>query len=122
MDVHHVETRADGGGHDQNNLITICAAHHRAVHEGTLTITGSATQGVSVRHADGTPYGTLPSASSSLVQARAFRALRELGFGERDTRRALTEVLEELEHDAELETVLRDCLRLLTERAWTKAS
>jgi Holliday junction resolvasome RuvABC DNA-binding subunit len=92
------------------------------VHDGTLILTGSATTGISVRHADGTPYGTLPSASSTLVHVRAFRALRELGFGERDTRRALNETLQMLEPDAELDAVLRHCLELLTARAWTKAS
>src|SRR6185503_12614972 len=38
VDVHHVETRADGGDHDADNLLTLCGAHHRAVHEGTLRI------------------------------------------------------------------------------------
>jgi len=122
VDVHHIETRADGGGHDPSNLMTTCAAHHRAVHEGTLIITGSMTAGVSVRHADGTPYGVLPSPSSALVHARAFRALRELGFGERDARRALTEALQRLEPGAEIDAILRHCLELLTARAWTKAS
>jgi hypothetical protein len=119
--VHHIETRADGGGHDASNLITICAAHHRAVHEGTLIVAGSASAGLSVSYADGTSYGALPSGSSTLVHARAFRALRELGFGERDTRRALTQVLE-LEPHANPDAVLRHCLELLTARAWTKAS
>ena len=85
-------------------------------------ITGSATAGISVQHADGTPYGTLPSASSTLVHARALRALRELGFGEREARRALTETQEGLQPDAELDVLLRHCLDLLTARAWTKAS
>jgi len=85
-------------------------------------ITGSVSAGVSVHHADGTPYGALPSAASTLVQARAFRALRELGFGERDARRALVDALEKLEPRAELEAILRHCLELLTVRAWTKAS
>jgi hypothetical protein len=121
VDVHHIESRADGGGYDPSNLITICAAHHRAVHEGTLIITGSAA-GISVRHADGTTYGALPSTSSTLAHTRAFRALRELGFGERDTRRALAEALERLDPEAELDAILRHCLELLTARAWVKAS
>jgi hypothetical protein len=122
IDVHHLETRADGGGHDPSNLLTMCAAHHRAVHEGILIITGSATTGITACHADGTPYGALPSASSTLVHARAFRALRELGFGERDARRALADAFQRLEPGAELDAVLRQCLEVLTARAWTKAS
>src|SRR5690606_3476581 len=78
VDVHHVEARADGGGHDAKDLVTLCGAHHRAVHEGTLLITSSAEAELVFRHADATPYGRSPSAGSSLVQARAFQALRGL--------------------------------------------
>jgi hypothetical protein len=89
--------------------------------------------GLEFRHADGTPYGSPPfrhgdgtpcgfapaphSAPPDLLEARAFRALCGLGFGEREARRALTQVLRDLTPTAELATVLRRCLELLTENA-----
>ena len=33
LEVHHVKARADGGGHDPTNLVTLCAACHRLWHE-----------------------------------------------------------------------------------------
>jgi hypothetical protein len=123
VDVHHLLARADGGEHHPNNLLTLCAAHHRAVHEGTLVIAGSATErGLLVRHADGTLYGTLPAVPVALVQTRAFQALRGLGFTERSARQALNRALETLEPHAELEVVLRHALQLLTANATMEAS
>ncbi len=33
LDVHHIVSRADGGANDPDNLITLCAACHRMIHE-----------------------------------------------------------------------------------------
>ena len=33
VEVHHVLRRSRGGGHDLDNLLTLCAGHHRYVHE-----------------------------------------------------------------------------------------
>jgi 5-methylcytosine-specific restriction endonuclease McrA len=33
LEVHHIKSRADGGGNDPENLITLCSACHRLVHE-----------------------------------------------------------------------------------------
>ncbi len=120
VDVHHLQARADAGDHSPNNLLTLCGAHHRAVHEGTLVIAGTLSSGLVFSHADGTPYGELPSASSSRVQALAFRALCGLGFRERDARHALTQILQASKADATVESVLREAVALLTERACTK--
>lgn len=122
VDVHHIDARADGGGHEATNLLTLCGAHHRAIHEGTLSVTKAANGDLLFTHADGAQYGELPIAPVAVLQARAFRALRGLGFGERDVRSALSRVLQTLPPDTDLETVVRRCLELLTERAWTKAS
>jgi Holliday junction resolvasome RuvABC DNA-binding subunit len=48
------------------------------------------------------------------VQTRAFRALRNLGFREREVRRALAEVRTELGHVLEFEATLRAALKRLT--------
>ena len=42
IDVHHIRPRALGGSHDESNLITLCEAHHLAIHRGTLVLRGSA--------------------------------------------------------------------------------
>jgi 5-methylcytosine-specific restriction endonuclease McrA len=42
IDVHHLVHRADGGGHEAENLLLLCGGHHRALHEGKLEIHGTA--------------------------------------------------------------------------------
>ena len=124
VDLHHVETRADGGGHGVGNLVTLCGAHHLALHAGRLVIVGNITSGLGFRHADGTPYGAAPSAPQVLVRARAFQALRGLGFGEREARQALAQCLDASAPNApadDLEAVLRQCLDLLSVRALSRA-
>ena len=38
LDVHHIRHRAQGGTNEPPNLITLCEAHHLALHDGTLAI------------------------------------------------------------------------------------
>lgn len=115
VDIHHLQTRADGGAHDASNLVTLCAGHHLALHDGKLIVEGSLAMGLVFRHADGTPYGSLPSPSTASVQARAFQALRGLGFGEREARQALGHSLDTSTTD--LEAVIRRCLDRLSARS-----
>jgi hypothetical protein len=122
VDIHHVEARADGGGHEPENLVTLCGAHHRAIHEGRLLVTASAEKRVVFEHPDGTPYGAAPSAPSSVVQTRAFQALRKLGFGEGEVRRALAVSRQDLAGDGSVEQLIRYGLKQLTERACQRAS
>ncbi len=75
-----------------------------------------------VAHADGTPYGESASAASFLVHTRAFQALRALGFGEGEVRRALAEAQREPIRDFPLDDLLRFCLERLTARAYQRAS
>ncbi len=117
VDLHHVVPRSEGGSHHAQNLVTLCGAHHRAAHEGTLVVSGNAEAGFAFFHADGTAYGARPAAPVATVRARAFQALRSLGFGERDARQALDEALRDGGDVTELEAVLRRCLAQLTQRA-----
>jgi hypothetical protein len=121
VDIHHVETKADGGGHEPENLVTLCGAHHRAIHEGTLMVTARDGQELVFEHADGTPYGASPSAGPSLVLTQAFQALRNLGFGEGEVGRALTGARQDLAGDVSVEPLLRYALQQLTERASQRA-
>jgi hypothetical protein len=41
VDIHHIVHWADGGHTDIDNVMCLCRTHHRAVHEGGWTITGT---------------------------------------------------------------------------------
>jgi hypothetical protein len=122
VDVHHVETREDGGAHEADNLVTLCSAHHRASHRAELIVQGRVSTGLSFRHADGTEYGGVVSALAASVQAAAFQALRRLGFGEGETQRALSEVLTHVGNEPNLERVLRSALDQLSAHKFARAS
>lgn len=40
IDAHHIKYLANGGVHHELNVLTLCEAHHLAVHKGTLLIVG----------------------------------------------------------------------------------
>jgi len=114
VDVHHLELRSEGGDHDPDGLVVLCSAHHRATHAGRLRIEGRVSTGLVFRHADGTSYGRSATPALVGVQETLFAALRGLGFGEGDTKRALA-MLQPGE-GTELRSLLREALALLTER------
>src|SRR5258708_11217259 len=78
LDLHHIILRSEGGDHDPDTLITLCAAHHRAQHRGQLVIEGRVSGGLIFRHADGSSYGSVANAGVAETYAHAFRALRGL--------------------------------------------
>lgn len=55
LQVHHIISWAQGGGTDLDNLILLCGAHHRFVHEHGWRITGPPDNRV-FRRPDWTPY------------------------------------------------------------------
>jgi hypothetical protein len=91
LDVHHIGLRSEGGPNEDENLITVCGAHHRAAHRGRLAIEGTATT-LRVRHADGSPYGRVADPQAHEARAKAFAALRHLGFREGDVRAVLAQL------------------------------
>ena len=42
IDVHHIVHREHGGGHEPENLTSLCSGHHAAHHRGELLIEGKA--------------------------------------------------------------------------------
>lgn len=38
LQLHHVVYRSHGGSHEEWNLVTLCAKHHDAVHQGRIFI------------------------------------------------------------------------------------
>ena len=117
VDVHHLDLRSEGGDHDPDRLAVLCSAHHRAVHRGKLSIEGHVSTGLVFRHADGRVYGAPVSAGAVDLWTKVFRGLRNLGFGESETRRALNQVRSnagQAEVAPSAEQVLREALLVLT--------
>jgi hypothetical protein len=42
LQIHHIVWREHGGSNDPHNLICLCFAHHQAVHQGRIGLTGTA--------------------------------------------------------------------------------
>jgi len=91
-DAHHLVRRAEDGRHSLDNLVTLCAAHHRAVHEGRLIIVGSASTQLHFTHADGTAYGGALRPAVCDARTKALQALSGLGFREGEAKRAVGQI------------------------------
>ncbi|MDQ3036695.1 MAG: HNH endonuclease [Myxococcota bacterium] len=65
LDAHHLEHWAHGGATTMSNLVLLCPAHHRLVHEGGFSIVRSDAAGFEVRRPDGVLVPCVPTAMSS---------------------------------------------------------
>jgi hypothetical protein len=110
--VHHIDLRAEGGRHDPNGLITLCGAHHRALHRGRVSVEGTVSTGLRFLHADGRPYGSITKATETDLNAKAFQALRNLGFREGEARNAIRQASTIEAHS--VESLVRASLAVLT--------
>ena len=111
LDLHHVTPRSEGGTHDPDQLATLCGAHHRAAHAGTLVLEGTASAGFSFRHADGTPYGApLRNPEHGDLAHKVFTGLVNLGFKQTEARRRIARVQADGAPD-DLDTFFRMALR-----------
>ena len=106
LEIHHVVAREHGGSHKADNLTLLCDGHHRALHEGKLSITGSAPK-LEVRWRDSTHVGPEP------ITREAELALTTLGYSPRTARDAVATATTALGAGAPLESVLREALRQL---------
>jgi hypothetical protein len=111
VDVHHLVPRSDGGGNTADNLLTLCAAHHRALHRGELLIHGNPSTSLGFFHAVGTPYGRSFFLAAAEARARACRALTQLGFSETQAKQALARIPDN--PSATLEQIIRQALHAL---------
>ncbi|MFZ5893640.1 MAG: HNH endonuclease [Myxococcota bacterium] len=114
VDVHHLKPRDEGGRHEPDNLVCLCAAHHRAVHQGRLIIEGRPSTGLIFKHADGTHYGGALLVGAADRNAQVFAALRGMGFKERECRTALERCAATIDPNATREEMLRAALHVLT--------
>lgn len=111
VDVHHLEPRSEGGSHAAERLVTLCGAHHRAVHRGRLHIDGEV-GALRVLHADGSRYGSVGADAEGVeVSSEVFAALRHSGFKETAARHAVARALTHVGHSAGKEELLREALR-----------
>jgi hypothetical protein len=53
LHLHHVRPFVFGGGHEPANLLTVCACHHRLIHEGNLRVEVDDVGAVHVQRPDG---------------------------------------------------------------------
>jgi hypothetical protein len=84
VDIHHLEPLCMGGTHTYENLITLCEAHHIALHEGALHITIDGRTGeVTVRREARNAY------TRSTRAVAAATALRAEGIAKGEVRAAI---------------------------------
>ena len=75
VDVHHWQFWSRGGDHALRNLIVLCSAHHRAVHDGLLLIDRDPHgQGFVYRHRDGRPYGSMAASGGVAISKPSERS------------------------------------------------
>jgi 5-methylcytosine-specific restriction endonuclease McrA len=114
VDVHHLSPREEGGGHDPENLVVLCAAHHRALHRGTLRVMGCFATGLEFHHADGSRYGEVRAPAHADELTKVFQALRSMGFREKDARGAVERANAHVGIGASTESLLRRALAEVT--------
>ena len=82
LDLHHIEYQRDGGGREMSNLTILCSGHHRELHEGTLSIRGTAPDHLTfARHAGGDPTNTNTNTNTNTVAAPRGTVSREASGG-----------------------------------------
>jgi hypothetical protein len=91
LDLHHLQPRAAGGCHTAENLVTVCSAHHRALHRGELRSEGDAAH-FRVLPAAEAGLDQPPLASASNVEAKVFSGLCQLGFQTSRVRTVMAEL------------------------------
>jgi len=148
IEVHHIEHRAHGGGHDASNLLLLCSGHHQLLHDGVISIEGRAPDELvftrdgrqlvdarapgelracaAVRATTTTAAGAAavsPTARSRLGDVVTFtqakEALRQLGWTVVAATRALEDIRAHVSADADVATLVRAALRMAGKEAAT---
>ncbi len=103
LDVHHIVARADGGGHEAENLAVMCSLHHRELHAGAFAIAGPASKLEVTSHA---PHvGHRSELEAMTVEAK--QALTQAGY----PRLVASRMVERAMPAATLEDLIRAALR-----------
>ena len=115
LEVHHLRLQSEGGDHDPAQLAVLCGAHHDMLHRGLIWAEGDSALDVRFTHADGTTYGQRPDAEQVGLLSHAYGALRQLGFGETESKRALANIRSHVGRAAGLEDLVRAALGVLSD-------
>ena len=120
IDVHHLRHRKHGGGHQMENMTSLCGGHHHAHHRGELLIEGRA-PALTFRLRNEVPHVGELSRVINLVphvgephsphSGDALLALTALGFTKHEATTALAAALAVVPPDAGLDPLLRAALR-----------
>jgi hypothetical protein len=119
LDLHHIRPRCEGGVHSADNLVTLCSAHHRALHRGELHSAGGAGDfrvlpGVLGAPVDGPAPHPLTGSSSLDVCAKVASGLCHLGFRAADVHAVIAKLRQRSElAAASPQQWLREALRSL---------
>ena len=123
VDVHHVRLRSEGGTHDPEYLVALCANHHDLTHRGRLVVRGSFSSGFEFVRADGA--STQQAVGRALRKAGAFgqayEALRGLGFKSAEAERML-DAVRETHAGQSVEAVLHAALKARPVRGYEARS
>lgn len=111
VEIHHIVPRSEGGRDELSNVVTLCGAHHRAVHEGALHVHTNDRGGFEFLHADGSPYGRVADADEAMARRDAFLALCSLGWKQGQAKAALA--LVPRDPSATTESLVRRALAIL---------
>jgi hypothetical protein len=114
VDVHHIDPRAENGGDEPENPMVLCAAHHRALHRGSLAVEGRPATGLRFCHADGSKYDKPASPGVADESAKVFVALKSMGFRQKEARAAVERARAHVGSEASTESLLRRALAELT--------
>ena len=117
LDTHHIVFRSEGGSDEPDNLVIACDSHHRALHEGRLSMQGTASE-LHVLRADGQPYRSTEPLAGPDVQADAgmlslvIDALRKMGFSAAEAKERVGRARPHVGAAASLDLLLRAALAM----------
>ncbi len=125
VDIHHIVHRAAGGDHGAENLLLLCSAHHRALHEEKLQVTGTSST-LTINYVTPPVPAPMPAVSPPLrpaphvgrsnfamvaIPIEAKQALLQLGFKKADAARCVSDALAAATDVMTLEQLIREALQ-----------
>ena len=133
LELHHIDPLSEGGGHEPENLTTLCGAHHDARHDGRLIIRGRAPnlvfewtvprshveelddedEVVNEQDGQGVFHVEVPRVSAAM-RADAELALTTLGYKRGVSHAAVERACARVDAGCDLEALIRAALQCVT--------